>query len=156
MDIPANLMWNSIPQSLSVQLQKAERQHIWLIIGPSGCGKSTIGDYVAKLLNLPFLEGDDVSLAERYPVQFYHIPYYNNRSQFHSTSNIEKMSHDIPLTDEDRWGWLISLCSAAIFILLSPYSPVGVVLTCSALRKCYRDIIRMVHSIYPNLLVHFV
>lgn len=66
------------------------------------------------------------------------------------------MSQGVPLTDQDRWGWLVSLCSAAIFTLFSPYTPAGVVLTCSALRKCYRDVIRIVQDNYPNLLVHFV
>jgi len=38
-----------------------EHRHIWLITGPAGCGKSTVAEYVAKSLQLPFLEGDNVS-----------------------------------------------------------------------------------------------
>jgi gluconokinase len=61
--------------------QKTERRHIWLIIGPTGCGKSTIGDYAAKILNLPFIKGDNVSYQNCIPADFYYIPCYNNKSQ---------------------------------------------------------------------------
>lgn len=35
--------------------------HIWLVTGPAGCGKSTVAKYMASSLNLPYLEGDEVS-----------------------------------------------------------------------------------------------
>jgi len=36
--------------------------HIWLITGPAGCGKSTVAQFIAKAMNLPYIEGDEVSL----------------------------------------------------------------------------------------------
>jgi len=47
----------------TMKLSDAEHPHIWMVIGPAGCGKSTIGKYVADTLDLPFLEGDEVSLS---------------------------------------------------------------------------------------------
>jgi gluconokinase len=76
--------------------------------------------------------------------------------QYHPASNIDKMSHGIPLTDQDRWDWLIVLRSAAMSTLSSPSSPAGVVVTCSALKQRYRDVIRIAHYNSPDVLVHFV
>jgi ABC-type cobalamin/Fe3+-siderophores transport system ATPase subunit len=71
MDTPVGETSNSVPQSLLVQFhRKTERRHIWLMIGPAGCGKSTIGNYVAKILNIPFLEGDNVSLVKQHSAWF--------------------------------------------------------------------------------------
>lgn len=39
---------------------KAEYHHIWLITGPAGCGKSTVAQFIAKAMNLPYIEGDEV------------------------------------------------------------------------------------------------
>ena len=61
--------------------QKTERRHIWLITGPAGCGKSTIGNYAAKILNLSFIKGGNVSYQNRILADFYYIPCYNNKSQ---------------------------------------------------------------------------
>jgi gluconokinase len=44
----------------NVQRASAEH-HIWLVTGPAGCGKSTIAKYLASSLNLPYIEGDEVS-----------------------------------------------------------------------------------------------
>ena len=66
------------------------------------------------------------------------------------------MSHGIPLTDQDRWDWLISLRGAAMSALESSASPGGVVVTCSALKQRYRDVIRIAHYNHPDILVHFV
>ena len=55
-----------------------------LIMGVSGCGKSTIGLKVARALQVPFLDGDDL----------------------HSQTNISKMDRGLPLTDDDRGPWL--------------------------------------------------
>jgi gluconokinase len=76
--------------------------------------------------------------------------------QFHPASNIEKMSQGISLTDQDRWDWLITLRRAAMSKLSSPSCPSGVVVTCSALKQKYRDVIRIAHYNSPDILVHFV
>jgi gluconokinase len=43
-----------------------KHHHIWLITGPAGCGKSTVAQYIAKAMNLPFMEGDEVFNDFRY------------------------------------------------------------------------------------------
>lgn len=64
------------------------------------------------------------------------------------------MAAGIPLTDDDRWDWLKALtvhCSEA----LSKGSP-GVVLSCSALKRVYRDIFRTIPRSNPGISVHFI
>lgn len=91
-------------------------------------------------------------------------PSPNHTSQFHSKSNREKMTAGTPLTDEDRWDWLISLRKAAIEILTpSPPSndkparaPSGVIVACSALKQKYRDVIRVAAYGSPSVQIHFI
>lgn len=66
------------------------------------------------------------------------------------------MSKDIPLNDEDRWDWLILLRDQALVSLKNGAK--GVVVTCSALKKKYRDVIRTarLYDEDPNANVHFV
>ncbi|KAK4988919.1 hypothetical protein LTR66_007200 [Elasticomyces elasticus] len=109
-----------------------EHRHIWIITGPAGCGKTTVAEYVAGQLSLPYLEGDS----------------------FHPKANIEKMANDIPLNDADRWDWLILLRQQAIAALES--GTTGVVLTCSALKRKYRDVIRIASYNNNKVLVHFI
>lgn len=106
--------------------------HIWLVTGPAGCGKSTVAKYLADRLNLPYIEGDE----------------------FHPKANIEKMSNGIPLTDADRWDWLTALREESLRQLDA--GNVGVVLTCSALKRKYRDVIRVAPYFSPNLHLHFI
>ncbi|KAJ5892505.1 gluconokinase [Penicillium tannophilum] len=114
-------------------------QHIWVVTGPAGCGKSTVGQAIRQKLNLPFLEGDD----------------------YHPKANKDKMGNGIPLTDADRWDWLISLRQAAIDAL-SPsesnnfHPPAGVVVACSALKQKYRDVMRVAAYGSPSVQIHFV
>ena len=54
-------MTNGISHTQNQQ-PETEHHHIWLVTGPAGCGKSTVAQYIANSLNLPFLEGDDVSV----------------------------------------------------------------------------------------------
>lgn len=114
-------------------------QHIWVVTGPAGSGKSTVGEDINNALKLPFLEGDD----------------------YHPRSNKEKMGAGIPLTDEDRWDWLTSLREAAIRVL-SPAEenhyqpPDGVVVACSALKRKYRDVVRVAAYECPNVKIHFI
>jgi gluconokinase len=72
------------------------------------------------------------------------------------------MARGEPLTDADRWDWLILLRDEAIKTLLSqpssnqPGTPNGVILTCSALKRKYRDILRIASLKHPSIHVHFV
>ena len=89
----------------------------WVIMGVSGCGKSTVGQALASALGVPFVEGD----------------------QFHSASNVTKMSDGIALTDEDRFDWLRTLQAK---IRDAQQRGTGLVLSCSALKRRYRDLLR--------------
>ncbi|MBF5006675.1 gluconokinase [Diaphorobacter caeni] len=91
-----------------------------VVMGVSGCGKSSVAEACANALGWRLLEGD----------------------AYHPAANIEKMSAGIPLTDDDRAGWLDQLAA-----LLAPQvGGQGVVLTCSALRRKYRDRLRVANS----------
>lgn len=109
-----------------------KHHHIWLITGPAGCGKSTVAQFIAKAMDLPYIEGDE----------------------FHPAANIEKMSKGIPLTDADRWDWLTALREESLSRLSSGSQ--GVVLTCSALKRKYRDVIRVAPYYSHDVRVHFV
>ncbi|WP_245573602.1 gluconokinase [Curvibacter lanceolatus] len=85
-----------------------------VVMGVAGCGKSSLGAALAAAEHLPLIEGDD----------------------HHSPASRDKMSQGIALTDGDRQGWLQTLGR-----LLAEH-PEGVVLTCSALKKAYRDQLR--------------
>ncbi|KAL4892158.1 P-loop containing nucleoside triphosphate hydrolase protein [Aspergillus ambiguus] len=118
---------------------KESTQHIWVVTGPAGCGKSTVGRGLGNELHYPFLEGDD----------------------FHPPSNKQKMSNGVPLTDADRWDWLIALREAAT-TALSPsqannfHPPAGVVVACSALKQKYRDVMRIATYNSPSVQIHFI
>lgn len=66
------------------------------------------------------------------------------------------MANSIPLTDADRWDWLIQLRKAAISRLTSKHSPSGVVVTCSALKQKYRDVMRVAAYDHPSVMIHFI
>jgi gluconokinase len=85
-----------------------------VVMGVSGSGKTSIGEGLAAHLGMPLLEGD----------------------QFHPKANIAKMSSGTPLTDDDRWPWLDAIAAAM------RDAPDGVIVTCSALRRVYRDRLR--------------
>jgi gluconokinase len=63
------------------------------------------------------------------------------------------MASGTPLTDADRWDWLITLREAAIEKLQTSNS---VIVTCSALKRKYRDVIRVANYEHPSVQVHFV
>lgn len=71
------------------------------------------------------------------------------------------MGNGVPLTDEDRWDWLISLRKAATDALSPSDSnnfrpPPGVVVACSALKQKYRDVMRVAAYGSPSVQIHFV
>lgn len=88
-----------------------------IVMGVSGCGKSSVGEALASRLGLPFIEGD----------------------RLHPESNVTKMAAGTPLTDKDRWPWL-TLIGARMADALSRGE--GIVISCSALKKIYRDHLR--------------
>ncbi len=98
-----------------------------IFMGVSGCGKTAIGKQTARVLNLPYYEGDD----------------------FHPESNIKKMSQGIPLTDQDRKAWLEKLTQLIQSKL--DHGESGVI-SCSALKEKYRERLNIdpqkVHFIY--------
>jgi gluconokinase len=65
------------------------------------------------------------------------------------------MANGQPLTDADRWDWLILLRDSALKSLESSAST-GVIVTCSALKRKYRDVIRIASYHDPSIKVHFV
>ena len=85
-----------------------------VVMGVAGCGKSSLGAALVQAESLPLIEGDD----------------------HHSPDSRKKMRQGIALTDADREGWLATLGQ------LLQAQPRGVVLTCSALKKAYRDRLR--------------
>jgi len=91
---------------------------IIVIFGVSGAGKTTVGKMLAEQLGWRFLEADD----------------------FHPAANIEKMRNGHPLTDEDRWPWL-DCWRKQIEQFLSAGE--NAVLACSALKRTYRDRLRV-------------
>jgi gluconokinase len=63
------------------------------------------------------------------------------------------MASNIPLNDGDRWNWLIDLRNEAMKRL---HSSDGVIVTCSALKRKYRDVLRVANYGNPNVKLHFV
>ncbi len=86
-----------------------------VVMGVSGSGKSTIGEVLAKRLSLAYADADD----------------------FHPPANVAKMRAGQSLTDEDRQPWL-----EAIGRWLQGHPGEGAVVTCSALKRSHRDLLR--------------
>lgn len=88
-----------------------------VVMGVSGTGKSTVGAAIAQRLGMRYIEGD----------------------QYHSAVNLRKMAAGMPLTDEDRRDWLLTLQS---HLRKAREADESVVLSCSALKRAYRDLLR--------------
>jgi gluconokinase len=88
-----------------------------VVMGVAGCGKSSVSEAVLRHTGGVLIEGDD----------------------FHPQANIDKMSAGIPLTDEDRAGWLARLVEELTRAVRAGQQPV---LACSALKRKYRDQLR--------------
>jgi gluconokinase len=93
-----------------------------IVWGVSGVGKSTVGELLARDLRWKFYEADN----------------------FHPAKNVEKMKAGIPLTDEDRRPWLDSLRQLIERCLDAKENAV---LACSALKKAYRDRLRVTEEV---------
>ena len=89
--------------------------HVVVVMGVAGTGKTTIGPLLAARLGVPYAEGDD----------------------FHPQANIAKMTAGTPLTDEDRLPWLDAIGGWA-----DGRAGLGGVVSCSALKRSYRDRLR--------------
>ncbi len=74
-------------------------------------------------------------------------------TQYHSKANKHKMASNIPLTDDDRWSWLIELRKEA---MKQVQGSNGVIVACSALKHRYRDVLRVAHYENPSIQVHFI
>ncbi|MDM7890431.1 gluconokinase [Curtobacterium caseinilyticum] len=90
---------------------------VLVVMGVSGSGKSTLAATVAERLGWAFAEGDEM----------------------HPAANVEKMQAGTPLTDEDRWPWLGTIAG---WIRSHLEGGVPGVVTCSALKRSYRDVLR--------------
>lgn len=75
-------------------------------------------------------------------------------AQYHTPTNVEKMRTGTPLTDADRWDWLTALRDESVHRISAGAD--GVVLTCSALKRKYRDVIRVAAYFDRTVLVHFI
>lgn len=89
----------------------------WVVMGVSGCGKSTVGQALAAANGVPFVEGDE----------------------FHPPANVAKMSAGMALDDADRADWLLALQAQ---IRAAAQRGEGLVVSCSALKRRYRDLLR--------------
>jgi gluconokinase len=86
---------------------------IVVVMGVASSGKSSIGRALAERCGFPFVEGDDL----------------------HPTANVERMSKGIPLDDSHRKDWLAKIAE----IIADADASIGMVVTCSALKRSYRD-----------------
>jgi len=99
-----------------LNLQITSEPSVLVLMGVSGCGKTTIAAILASRLGWPFEEGDAL----------------------HPQANIEKMAAGHPLTDADRWPWLAKV---ADWIDERLDAGENELITCSALKRSYRDLI---------------
>jgi carbohydrate kinase (thermoresistant glucokinase family) len=90
---------------------------VLVVMGVSGCGKSTVAGLLSERLDWPFMEGDSL----------------------HPEANVAKMAAGQPLTDEDRWPWLEQVADWVEDRLGAGEDGI---ITCSALKRSYRDAIR--------------
>jgi gluconokinase len=87
-----------------------------LLMGVTGSGKTTVGKRLAAELGWTYADADD----------------------FHPAANKAKMRAGIPLTDDDRWPWLLALRKVIEQALRDSR---GAIVACSALKATYRDVL---------------
>lgn len=132
---PGHLTGDPGPSHVAATAEpRLERAHLDAIppvvlvcMGVSGAGKSTVALLIDRLLDWPFQEGDEL----------------------HPESNVDKMRRGVPLTDADRWPWL-DRCRDWIDERLAADGR-GVI-TCSALKRVYRDRLIGLHGDRVRLL----
>jgi len=95
----------------------AVHRGLYVIMGVCGSGKSTIGARLARELGIEFVEGDDL----------------------HPPDNVKRMAAGTPLTDDDRRGWLLAIGTR---LRDAKRAGRGLVVSCSALKRSYRDLLR--------------
>ena len=95
---------------------------LYVMMGVCGSGKSLIGATFARALDIEFVEGDGL----------------------HPPGNVKRMAAGMPLTDDDRHGWLISLAAR---LREAKRAGIGLVVACSALKRSYRDLLRSVGDV---------
>jgi len=106
--------------------ENTTRQPVLVLMGVSGCGKSTVAAILAGQLGWDFAEGDDM----------------------HPDENVQKMHDGHPLTDEDRWPWLETVSS---WIVEHTLAGLPGLVTCSSLKKSYRDVLRGENVVFVHL-----
>jgi gluconokinase len=89
---------------------------ILIVAGVSGSGKTTVGALLAGRLGWAFADADD----------------------FHPAANVVKMRSGVPLTDSDRWPWLMAIAAWMDERIARGESAV---VACSALKRSYRDVL---------------
>ncbi|MCE4267995.1 gluconokinase [Rhodococcus globerulus] len=104
----------------------AQKNPVLVVMGVSGSGKSTVGGMIAGAMGWDLQEGDDL----------------------HPQANIEKMATGHPLNDDDRWPWLDKIAQ-----WITQHADAGQpgIVTCSALKRSYRDILRGENVVFIHL-----
>jgi gluconokinase len=115
--------------------EAATMTHTLVVMGVSGVGKTSVADAIVSRTGWVFVEGDDL----------------------HTDANRAKMAAGTPLDDDDRWPWLRRI---AAWIGEQEAAGRGAVVTCSALKRSYRDLlrdghpsVRFVHLLAPRELI---
>ncbi|AOW94197.1 carbohydrate kinase [Rhodococcus sp. WMMA185] len=99
---------------------------VLVLMGVSGCGKSTVAGIIAGAMGWDLQEGDTL----------------------HPPENVAKMDSGIPLTDDDRRPWLELV---AAWIREHTDNGLPGIITCSALKRSYRDVLRGPHVVFVHL-----
>jgi gluconokinase len=91
-----------------------------VVMGVSGSGKTSAARELTRQLGWEYIEGDDL----------------------HPEANVAKMASGIPLDDDDRWPWLRRIAE-----VIGAHEAAGtsLIVTCSALKRAYRDLLREGH-----------
>ncbi len=101
---------------------------IVVIMGVAGSGKTTMARMLASKCNGTFIEGDE----------------------FHPPENVAKMAGGVPLDDADRWEWLDAIAAAAREV---DDADSVVAVSCSALKKIYRERLRRGMGGHPRFVL---